>query len=653
MDDFKPNLNLLETNVITSDCLFQNLQVHGPIFITNDCNGFILDDLLSDVVYKSHPKSTISSFKTFESVESNIELTSNLLNNIPIGNYMTADTAQDIHFDRFVGNVMIQELYTNGLFNFINVTELDRNSIKLSGEQFTEAELIVESNGELDVDTIEILQKFNGLTVNDLIRVDESLQINGNVIINSALINDLIITGQVNGNGMVNGNNLHEFDATRFSRERPQEITSMYTIENARIDNEIDATYVNQIDIIDLRKHINHIINLPQYLSSNDVKVTNLMINGNVTIQMVNGHNFDSISYNAVWLNRPNIVHAELQFLDALEIGQVIIANNVNNEIFENFITGLVLKPDENVVFTGRKIFQNDFHVDQDIQIARLNGIPTTNIWTKNSPSQIYGAVNVVGNLFVGNVNLQGYLNSVNWRGIEDEYYFDAMRGGHVLKNNVRFTSPTTINNLYIQHGLNSVENITDFLANVIRKNHIGIIGGKKQFQSNVIFMNNLQVASMDTVDIPSLFENIAINDVNRKIIIVGDVAFENDVAASHIHVSGGMITGSVMDCRLSEWIENALRTDAPVRVFQQLIFPAGTLQTPNIELQFVNDNSMKTIFTLNSDQSFELSLLSELVSVAGINVDGLVNGYNAKVLFDNAVLVSCCQIFFLKKKKN
>lgn len=640
--DFKPNLSLLESNVISSDCLFQNLQVQGPIFITNDCNGATLDDILTDVVYKSHPKSTIASFKTFDSVESIVELTSNLINNVPVDHYMTTDTTQDIQFDRFIGNVMMRELNTN-LFDFVNVTELDRNSIKLTGEQFTEAELIFDRSDEIniDVDAVEIQTSFNGLSKNDFISVDESLDISGNVVVNTAIIKDLVIGGAVNGNGMVNGISLSEFDAVRFSRTRAQDITSIYVVENVAIDNAIDSEYVNGVDIAVLRQHINHITNLPEFLSSTDVKINSLIVDGSLFIRTINGHGFDSIRDNAVWLNQPNIVNGELQFLDTFEIGQGVIVNNVNNEIFENFINGLVLKTDEHVEFVGRKIFQNEFHVDQDIQVDTLNGISAKNIWTKGATTQTTGQVHIIGNLVVENVNIHGSVNSIYWREIADNYHFDAERRAHVLTNNVRFTSPTNINDLYIQHGLNTVENTTDYLSQIIRKNHAGIVSGKKQFQNNVIFMDHLQTANLDTVDIPSLFDNVVINDVNQKIVIAGDVAFEGDVAASHIHVSGNILTSTIMDCSLSEWHENALVINAPVKIFQHLLFPVGTFQAGNIEVDSLNGNAMATILTLNSEQSFGHSLLSELVSLSDINVGGVVNGYDMKAILDNSVLVS------------
>ncbi|XP_037043493.1 uncharacterized protein LOC119079605 isoform X2 [Bradysia coprophila] len=643
LDEFKPNLSLQESNIILSDCLFQNLQVQGPIIISNYCNGVILDDIFADVVYKSSPKATISSFKTFESVESVVELTSNLMNNIPVDNYMTADTVQDIHFDKLVGNVMFRELYTNGLFGFINVTELDRNSIKLTGEQYTEAELIFDGADEINfvAEVVEIQSSFNGLSTNDMIVVDESLVIDGNFIVNSAIINDAVIDGDVNGNGVINGLSLAEFDAVRLSRSRAQDITSSYFIENVLIEGDIVAEYVNGVNIMDLTKHISHVTNLLEFLSSTDVKVTNLIVDGNVSVQTINGHDFNSIKDNAIWLNRPNIVVGELQFLDAFEISQGIIVNNVNNEIFQNFIDGLVVKTDENIEFVGRKVFQNEFHVDQDIQIATVNGIPIERIWTKSPTASFTGSVNIFGDLFVEHMNLQGYANSVNWRNIEYNYQFDAERGSHILKNNVRFTAPTNINHLHIQHGLNAVENITDFLALVIRKNHAGPVTGTKLFQNSVIFMNHLQAAAFDTVDIPLLFENLVINDVNERAVIFGDVAFDNDVTASHIQASGSILSHTLMECKIAEWKENALSTNEPVKVFQQLIFPAETLRTNNVEVQFVNGNPMATIFTLNSDQTFENSVQSDTVSLSKINVDGLVNGYDMKTLRDNSVLVT------------
>lgn len=555
---------------------------------------------------------------------------------------MTTDTTQDINFDRFVGNVLFQDLYTNGLFDFINVTELDRNTIKLTGEQFTEAEIIFESNDEIniDADTVEIQGSFNGLSVSDFIRIDESLEIKGNVVINSALIGDLAIIGQVNGNGVINGISLSEFDMIRFSRTRPQDITSMYYIENAIVNGDIDATYVNDLNIEDLRTHVNHVTNLPEFLSSSDVKINNLVVDGNLLIHTVNGHDFNSIKENAVWLNQPNIVNGELKFLDHFEIARGIIVNNVNNNIFEDFVKGLVFKTDEHVEFTGRKIFQNEFHIEQDINVNTLNGIYIKNIWTKSSTPQIPGVVNVIGNLFIENLNLHGFLNSIYWADIENKYNFDVERHAHVLKNNVQFTNPTNIKDLQIKHGLNSVENIAEFFSKIIRKNQAGAISGKKQFQGNVIFLNNLQTAVLDDVDVPTLFDNIVINDGNVKNIIFGDVGFEDNVAAPLIHVSSDILAATVMDCSLLEWSKNALNINSQVKIFQQLIFPAGTFQTTNFELQFLNGYPLAYIITLDTEQLFENIFLPEMISSSSIRVDGFVNGQKMQALVDNSVMV-------------
>lgn len=618
--------------------------MQGPIYISNDCNGIVIDDILADVVYKSNPKTTINSFKTFESVESTIELTSNLINDIPIGNYMTVDTQQDLSFDRLIGNVMFRQLYTNGLFDFINVTELDQNSIKLMGEQFTEAEIIFESNDELNIDTeaVEILNSFNGLVLSDLIRIDESLEINGNVVINSVLVNELTSSGPINGKRVVNGVVLEEFDGIRFSRSRPQDITSKYHIERTVIENDLDATFVNGVDIEDLKKHISLVKNLPDFLTSMQVKLSNLMIDGNLVVNAINGHEFNAIKDNAVWLNQPNTINGSLEFLDQIVVVRGVIANNVNNEIFDDFVTGLVLRTEEDIEFSGRKIFQREFHIEQDMVANTINGIFLRNIWTKSSTHDIRGHVIVQGNLVVENLNIQRYLNWVYLGNIQDKYSFDVERQAHVLTNNIRFTSPTVIQDLRIQNGLNGVINVTEFLSNVIRKNHNGLISGKKQFKSNVIFLNDLQVGIFDAVDISTLFDNIVINEINETIIIFGDVAFENDVEASLIHISGDILASTVMDCSLSEWHKNALRTNFPVKIFENLIFPVGTFRTEDVSVQYVNGYQMADVITLNTEQNLRgQSIFSDVLSLNNIDVGGLVNGQNIRDLLENSVMVS------------
>lgn len=131
-------------------------------------NDVFLDDVLSDVVYKHEPAPQINSFKRFASVQApNIELTSGLVNGIPFSAFVTKDTEQTFNVNKLHANVRFERLNVGGLIDFINITEVDTNSIKLFGDQFTNAELIFEDGDHLNIDAeqLEILDTINNISV--------------------------------------------------------------------------------------------------------------------------------------------------------------------------------------------------------------------------------------------------------------------------------------------------------------------------------------------------------------------------------------------------------------------------------------------------------------------------------------------------------
>lgn len=131
-------------------------------------NDIFLDDVLSDIVYKHEPSVQINSFKQFGSLQApNIELTSNLVNGIPFSSFVTKDTEQTFNVNKLDATVRFERLNVDGLVDFINITEVDMNSIKLFGDQFTNAELIFEDGDHLNIDAgqLEILDTINNISV--------------------------------------------------------------------------------------------------------------------------------------------------------------------------------------------------------------------------------------------------------------------------------------------------------------------------------------------------------------------------------------------------------------------------------------------------------------------------------------------------------
>lgn len=151
------NPTLRDTRQIRATVYINTLEIEGPLNVRGVMDGVYLDDVLSDVMYKHEPASQITSFKTFKTLQTpNLEVTMNVVNGIPFTSFLTADTEQTFHVNKLYGNVTFERLKLDGLFNFVNITELDMNAIKLFGEQFTDAELIFEAGDYLNIDASQI-----------------------------------------------------------------------------------------------------------------------------------------------------------------------------------------------------------------------------------------------------------------------------------------------------------------------------------------------------------------------------------------------------------------------------------------------------------------------------------------------------------------
>lgn len=178
LDEFLANPTLRDTRQIRATVYVDTLEIEGPLYVRGLFDGVNLDDVLSDVVYKHEPTPQITSFKRFKSLQApNVAITMNVINGIPFASFLTADTEQTFHVSKLYGNVTFERLKLDGLFNFINVTELDMNAIKLFGEQFTDADLVFEDGDYVNIDAsqIQALDSINNVNVGSGIRIFHSI----------------------------------------------------------------------------------------------------------------------------------------------------------------------------------------------------------------------------------------------------------------------------------------------------------------------------------------------------------------------------------------------------------------------------------------------------------------------------------------------
>lgn len=635
---------MLQTKLIKAETIFQNLVVEGPVYIYDDCNGINLDTLLSNVVYKSDAKIILSSFKSFDFVDmANIVLTSNLLNDIKINRYLTTDTDQETQIDKIFGNIFVKNLFIDGLFDFINITELDINAIKLFGEQYTGAELIFNNiiDGGLNINNIEILKTCNGHQLDDFVLIDKELHLDGTVIVDNVQVDDLIVEGEVKGK-MVNGINMDEFDSIRISRTKKQIITKPCHVKTAIIQD-LNAQSINRYNTKLLQQQCNNIRNVRKHLSSDNVRLENLIINGSVSVAEVNGHNFDSIVDNAIWLNKLNIINGKILFEIRPIFQKDLIVDHLNDVAFSNFITNLLLRNTTDFTFTGVKSFTEPIHIIGDISANKINEINTKNILAKcceNFQNTIKGKLTIDGNINVETISLAQNINGMVFDEIVNLYAFDVKNQCHVLKKNVYFNLPLKIENFQLRGSLNNVLNMEQFINNIIYKYQSGFIHGLKSFKSNVYFKSDLFVERHNEINVLEFFQDILLIDGSANNKVIKNVAFEEIITAPTIKI-GNIMAKSIMGCNIEEWMRNALRTDLPITITETLLFPRGTFRAANINLVYLNGQSLSDVFTLHTEQKFAgIFRFSDVYSYSRTKVSGNVNGVDLRTERQNTVMV-------------
>lgn len=133
-----------------------------------------MDEVFSDIVYKHEEAPKINSFKRIASIQApNLQITSNLVGDIPFSSFVTRDTEQTFDVKTLPVNVHFDRVNVDGLFEWINITDLDDRAIKLFGDQYTNAELVF-GDGDflhIDADQLVILDMVNDINVSDNICV--------------------------------------------------------------------------------------------------------------------------------------------------------------------------------------------------------------------------------------------------------------------------------------------------------------------------------------------------------------------------------------------------------------------------------------------------------------------------------------------------
>lgn len=650
MQDFLANPTLLETNFVTANCIAKSIEVQGSVYIQNALNGIRLDDVLSDVVYKHEPEPKCTSYKTFTSIAApNIDLTSDLVNGMLLEDFVTFDTDQTFSVNKLHGNVLFSRLSLGGLFNYINATELDENSIKLSGDQFTEAELIYEGPDEgfaIAASTLDIQKTINNVPVADFIDVDEDFELTEDITLNAFVANECVVGGIVRdgtGDGKVNGWDVKALEKSYLSKSHEQQLFDTFHVRTAILRGTFDANFVNNYNFQEAQNILKTRKSNEALLKESRINVTHAIINGAVQFAQVNSFDFGAIATNAIWLNRPNDVAVPLTFSGQMNILGNLSTTVLNNVEFNGFASDLVFKTNEEPYIMGTTIFRQNLLVTSDIVSMRVNGYGVDRMLRKGYNLPIPNPINIYGDVIVSDLVVNGTLSGINGGNVWDNYRFDEGSQTHVVNKNVRFSDDAVrIGYLQLNGGINEVPNASYHLEALVRKGRSTRINGVKTFADAVHFENDLQILDYNGIAVEAFLNNIILVDQSESIDVHSIVVFNEEVKFARLNVNGRLKVDTIADCSVAELVANAIRTDLPYRFDRAVTFGDGTIEVGNVDLTYLNGRLVEHIVTLNTKQHFgEKVTLGDVIALAPFNVSGTVDGFNLVEERANTLMVS------------
>lgn len=182
-------------------------------------------------------------------VRNNLQVESNIINNIHIDEIITKDTDQILNLQTLNGTVGFGNLNLGGLYGSKNVTKIDQESVKLSGEQYISSTLFFNNN--IEVDNLEITQTLNDLSSEEYLFKTGDRTIESDVEFDKIVAENMTVENDMIGN--ITSMDLDKLRKTVLSYSSEQEITGNYTFTNASIvdmvvENINEVFFMNKFD---------------------------------------------------------------------------------------------------------------------------------------------------------------------------------------------------------------------------------------------------------------------------------------------------------------------------------------------------------------------------------------------------------------------
>lgn len=560
LEDFLANPSLLQTNEIQSACHFNSLIVDGPIIIENDFNDMKLREVLEDVVYDDE-SSEINSKKVFQSVEfsGGLEITSGFINNNQVENIMLTDKEQEVNLKFLQGDILFSKLDLNGSFDGVNVTDLEFNSVRTFGDQITECDIFFENpNHFIEANDIQITNFLMNRPLSSYMN-NENLVLDEGVSFNKLAVENLNCVGNITGSGNFHNLSLDDLERNRLSKSMEQIIATPCTIKTLTSEEGFSAKLINNKNMSTFKNYIDNIRNYQHLLFSGNA-IKDLHVHGDIFVRNLNGHNFQHILENAIWLKSHNEIPNSFDFINKVVIeGPLIVHGLVNDINFMEFKHNMVDRNEDRIVLSGHKNFNAPVTVEEQLEFTQMNKIPFENILMKKD-ELILDTFNIKGTTKVNNLNVNGRFNDMPVSKISNVYTYDPILKTHIVRGDVKFEHAVTFSSLQTPV-LNKLR-ISEIFHDLIKINESGVIvSAAKTFKDFVRFENGFSSNSLNDLDLKFL-KNLILTNEKEVVKVEGDIIFENKVVADLIGVKYNLTSPFVSGCDPLEWKSSSLMID-------------------------------------------------------------------------------------------
>lgn len=648
-NDFTPNPSLQQSLSIPAACFFNDIIVEGPIFIQNEFNNVHFDGALSRVLYNAPDNREITALKRFRTIEGPIIATSELINHKGINQYFTTNTFQQFNMPSFCGNIIFQNLHVGGLFDFINITELEQNTIKLSGEQYTEMNIAFQgADGapiKIYANQLQVMQTINNIDVQGFKTINDNFEIPKNFIVDNLDATKVILDGELWQNGQtLFGWNLIEFESLALMQKKNQRIQQPVYIKKAIIKKNKGVNQINGYALTNILERLASDKSNHDYMIDPKVHVERMVVEGSVQFDYLNDFHVDTIERSAIYLNQPQTFYGSLRFLDDVIVNGNLSVKYLFDKEFDEFVSNMVYRDENYIIIKGDTVFTKDIHIVESLEPQFTDGFETKRILSKHSDHIIKNPLKIYGNITVSGLNCNGYINSIDCKKISQMYQYDAVRNAHVITADVYFDTIQT-RDLHMNSGLNDIKNVRDYLVDVVRKDRQSIVKGRKHFKEFVHFDTNLKLLTHRGVDIPKFLDTMVLIDTDKVVSIDADVYFMDKVEASSIMIKGDLFLGTntIVDVDFDEWIANSISLSQAQNFSSKFMFGTGVVSTSSatFNVHNINGKPLANLITLHTQQHFPgHTRLGQVDSYVPIQVDGHVNAINLTEEQENTLMV-------------